>query len=87
MLDTINKAINKFYKEKNYALFKDLCVTQIQLFKELRKYMNKHGLKFEETSEKQVSPSTQWTIHLDDYKNGELEISYKTDLKVSKIAP
>lgn len=87
MLVLINNAINKFYKEKNYELFKALSTTQVPLFKELRKYVNKHGFKFEETSDSQISPSTQWTIHLDDYKNGKLEISYKTILRVSKIAP
>ena len=32
-------------------------------------------------------PSKYWYIHFEDYKNNELEISYKTMLKVSKVAP
>lgn len=87
MLDIINNAIDKFYKEKDHALLKELCTKQILLFKELIKYVNKHRFKIEETSCFQMFPSVEWTIHLNDYKNDELEISYKTVLKVSKIIP
>jgi len=87
MLDNINNAINKFYKGKDPTLFKEICTKQIPLFKELRKFMNKQGFKFEEALKNQSSSSIQWIIHFDDYKNGELEITYKTILKISKLIP
>jgi hypothetical protein len=87
MLDIITKAINKFYKEKDYTSFKELCMKQLPLFEKLKKYIDKCGFRSEATFDCTVYPSKRWDIHFDDYKNGELEITYKTILKVSKVAP
>ena len=33
------------------------------------------------------SPSRYWRVDFQDYKNGELEISYDTEFQISKVAP
>ncbi len=86
VLDIIAKAIDQFYRKRDYCSFKAGCKKQLKLFEELRHYIEVHGFGLIEGFDKN-SPSKDWYINFDCYKKGEFEVSYKTKLQVSKVIP
>ena len=86
MLEIVSKAIDQFYIKKDHSYFKACCEKQLQLFDELRKYIELHKLRLVEGGDKNFV-SRDWYIYFEDYKQGDFEVSYSTILKVSKVAP
>jgi hypothetical protein len=86
MLEFVSQAIDRFYRKSDHNSFKACCEKQLQLFDELRSYIELHELRLIEGGDKNFV-SRDWYIHFEDYKQGEFEISYTTIIKVSKVAP
>ncbi len=87
MRSIIAKAINQFYKEKNYDSFKLLCKKELKLFDELQDHIDIQELIVSGRCADKIYPSCRWYIHYKDYKKGEFKISYVTILQVSKVVP
>ncbi len=85
MLEVVAKAIEQFYKKKEYETFKVLCTKSLNLFQELKIYINNHELKLDEESDG-VDSSRRWYITFD-YKSGNFKASYSSILQMSKVAP
>ena len=86
MINVVEEAIERFYKKKDYAAFKELSSQQIDLFDELKSYIQEHKLVIDEKPDR-LSPSREWSIRFKDPKRGEFEVAYTTVLKISKVAP
>ena len=86
MIDIISKAIDQYYRKKDYDTFRALCNKPLQLFKELKNYIKLQKFTLVEETDDD-SPSRTWYIKFNDYKKGNLEISYHTIIKISKVVP
>ncbi len=87
MLDIVAEAIDRFYTKKDYATFCTCCARPLSLPEELQQYFKLHGLKISGDVDDDFYPSLEWYIHLNGYKKGEFEITYRTIFKISKVAP
>ncbi len=85
MLESADQAINQFYRQKDYELFKVFCAKQFDLPEVLKEYIQAKGLTLVE-EENKTYPSRTWLIKFADYKNGEFEVSHTTKLQISKVA-
>ncbi len=85
MLEIVAKAIDQFYIKKDYSTFKADCKKQLKLFDELKHYIESHKLVLIEMCDTN-SPSRDWHIKFEDYKQGEFEVSYTTLLRICKVA-
>ena len=87
MLDIVKKAIDQFYIKKDYNSFREMCKDKLDLAPEVKDFMDKFGRNSSSSADRQNTPSKKWDICFNSYKKGMFEVSYRTILYISKVAP
>ena len=87
MLDIVKKAIDQFYINKDYDSFREKCKEKLELFDEIRDYVNNYTVDDFPGKDLSSYPSRNWYIYFDGFKKGNFQITYRTILKISKVAP
>ena len=86
MLDIVKKAIDQFYIKKDYNSFREKCKEKLELFDEIKDYVESRHLNVSGGAGFNY-PSRTWYIEFKDYKKGMFQINYRTILYISKVAP
>ena len=87
MLDTVKKAIDQFYIKKDYDSFREKCKENLELFDQIKDYVDKSGKNLSSSPNKPNTPSRSWDIYLKYFKKGMFEVTYRTSLDISKVVP
>ncbi|GAA0086257.1 hypothetical protein UT300007_26960 [Clostridium sp. CTA-7] len=86
MLNVVEDTINRIYRTNDYKFFVTKCNKELELPKELDKYIKEQGYKLIGIFDNQ-SPSRRWYCYFSDFVKGEFKVLYKTMFEISKIAP
>lgn len=82
----VEETINKVYFQKEYEWFKSKCLISLELFADISSYANDKKIELTSVVENNF-PSRMWYFHFSPYIKGEFNVSFRTQLQVSKIIP
>ncbi|MBC2322568.1 hypothetical protein [Listeria booriae] len=86
MKTLVLETIDSIYKNKDYDFFRDKCAVRFELLDGLMNLIKSNNAEVNVT-EIDLEPSIRFYIKYPNFELGELKVSYKTIIDVSKIIP